>query len=231
VDSHWGPPNHASGEPESHFLEDLPMAMRNLLVAGLFLAAAGSAVADVSPIAPFAGDLSDPLNYPGTTIVAEFEIFGGAASLNSFDGDTFIHLLFSSTLAGDPVTPRTGPLILGFTQGPGIFEFATPVRRFGSYFNNNSGSNDAVVEFFDADDNLIDTQIAATTAVGNIWTWNGWESDTPISSITVTGNGIADGFLWFDDLELSYVPEPGAGILLLLISPACARRRRRLHRL
>ena len=45
---------------------------------------------------------------------------------------------------------------------------------------------------------LLDTAIATTPAAGDEWVWNGWESSTHIARIDVTGNGILDGFIWFD---------------------------------
>jgi hypothetical protein len=47
----------------------------------------------------------------------------------------------------------------------------------------------------------------------------------PISRISVTGNGVLQGFLWFEDLELSYVPGP-AGAMALLFAAVMWRRRR-----
>lgn len=194
---------------------------------------AWSAAGGVTTIGPFTGEQSDPLNYPFTLIAAEIPIFNSAAKMVSVDGvTTYIHLLQSSTLSGDPVTAHTGNRILGFTQGPGYLEFNPPVRRFGSYFNNNSFSDDATLDFYDAGGNLLSTLVADIPAPGNIWTWNGWESDIPIARIRITGNGIADGFLWTDDLEISYLPEPATAllipaVLLPLAMPAVRRAARR----
>lgn len=197
-----------------------------LVVLGISLTSL-PAHASITPVAPFTGDRSEPLNYPGTTIVASFPIFANTASLDSFNGQaTAIHYLLSDTFIGDLVTPRTGSHILGFTSGPGIFVFDEPVRRFGSYFNNNSGSDDATCEFFGADGSLLGTAVARTPAAGNQWVWNGWESDIPIARIAVTGNGTIHGFLWFDDLEVSRVPTPGVGAALLAALPCALRRRR-----
>jgi hypothetical protein len=99
---------------------------------------AGAAHAAIVPIGPFTGERSDPLNYPGQSIVASFPIFNNTASLDSHNGVTFIHYLVQDTFIGDLVTPRTGGHILGFTEGPGVLVFDSPVRRFGTYFNNNS---------------------------------------------------------------------------------------------
>lgn len=190
---------------------------RTLATLVLTTCALTHAAGQTTPIGPFTGDRSDPLNYPGTTIVARFPLFEHTGALRSHDGRTAIHYLLNDTFLNDVVTPRTGTHILGFTQGPGVFEFDPPVRRFGAYFNNNSGADDATVVFRDAGGAIIDTEIATVPFRGNVWVWNGWQSTTPIASATVTGNGVINGFLWFEDLEISYVPEPaGLGGLLLL---------------
>jgi hypothetical protein len=189
-------------------------------------ALAGSACGDVVPIGPFSGEFHEPLNFSNTNISASQPIFGGRAHLNSYNGQTFIHLLLGDTIGGDTVTPRTGQYILGWTQGPGIFVFDTPVTRFGGYMNNNSGADDATVRFFDAANNPLGTLTATVPAPGNVWVWNGWESSTPIARIEVTGNGLIQGFLWFDDMEMTTVPAPGAagaGVTLLI---GLGRRRR-----
>jgi hypothetical protein len=181
--------------------------------------------AAVTPIGPFTGDHSDALDYPGTTIVSQFSILDGTASLNSHDGNTLIHYLLGDTFGVDHVSPRTGEHILGFTEGPGVFLFDPPVRRFGAYFNNNSGADDATCDFFGAHGEALGTLIATTPAPGDQWVWNGWESDTPIARLVVTGNGVIDGFLWFDDFESS-VPGPDALLVLLAGAGVMGRRRR-----
>jgi hypothetical protein len=161
-------------------------------------------------------------------IVAQLPIFGGAATLSSFDGTTtVIHLLAGDSLFGS-VTPRTGSRILGFTQGPGIFLFAQPVVRFGGYFNNDSGTSDATVQFYDSSNTLLGTQTAVSPTSVNTWVWNGWETTgAGISRIVVTGNGTLQGFLWFDDMELTRVPLPGSVVPLLVAWSGASNRRRR----
>jgi hypothetical protein len=206
-----------------------PGMRRVLMMSGLLWG--GVAAAQVTPIEPFVGEKSDPLNYPFTLIAAEIPIFGGQAKMQSHDGvATYIHLLASSTLGGDPVTPRTGARILGFTQGPGILLFDPPVRQFGSYFNNNSAADDGTADFYGVDGELLASLSVDIPVQGNVWTWNGWESSEPISRVVLTGNGILNGFLWTDDLELSYVPEPGGALALGVAAVWLLRRRRRPDR-
>lgn len=199
----------------------------NVTFALLACAPGALASAAIVPVGPFVGDQREPLNIAGSSIVSDFTIFAGQAHLRSFDGvSTSIHYLFSDSLGGDAVNPRTGSHILGFTQGPGNFTFSPAVTRFGAYWNNNSGTNDATVRFYDNTNTLIDTQIATDPAPGTAWTWNGWESTgAAIARIEVTGNGVLNGFLWFDDLEKSSVPAPQSACLLA-IAAAISRRRR-----
>jgi hypothetical protein len=33
--------------------------------------------------------------------------------------------------------------------------------------------------------------------------------------VEVVGNGILNGFIWYEDMQVCYVPEPGGAVLLL----------------
>jgi hypothetical protein len=206
----------ARGRPARQEVRDVPVCPRALGAGGVRLGSACGRRAD----RPFVGEFSDPLNYPGTAIVPQFSIFGGRASLNSHNGSTLIHYLLSSSLGGNLVSPRTGAHILGFTEGPGIFLFDPPVQRFGAYFNNTSGADDATCEFFGPGNEPLASLVATTPAPGNQWVWNGWESDVPISRIVVTG------ILWFEDLEITTVPAPGAAAAVWIVLLGAVRRRR-----
>ena len=197
--------SNRSNGPQRPNRSNAPGVRRCLALAWSLLTASAASAGAPTPIGPFDGDAGDPLNYPFTLIAASIDIFGGAGRLHSFnDQATAIHLLFSSQFAGDLVSPHTGGRVLGFTSGPGIFEFDTPVHRFGAWWNNNGGVDGAMVEFLDADGEVFATTTAVNLAPGNIWTWNGWESTTPIASIRVTGLGTLNGLQWFDDLQIAY---------------------------
>jgi len=198
--------------------------MQRTLGVALAVSIAGAATAAVNPIAPFVGGMREPLNFTNTRISADQPIFGGAAHLVSHDGNTYIHLLLGDTFNGVNVSPRTGSYILGWTEGPGIFLFNPPVTQFGAYWANNSGTNGATASFFAADNSLLGTQ-PATDPSGGTWTWNGWQSTTPISRIVVSSTGVLNGFIWFDDLEAT-VPAP-ASVALPALSFAWLNRRRR----
>lgn len=196
--------------------------------ATIMLLASAAAQASMIATSPFVGDQREPLNAAGTLITNDFPIFGGQAHLKSFDGvTTAVHYLFNDSLGGDSVSPRTGSHILGWTQGPGNFTFSPPVTKFGAYWNNNSGANDATVRFYDSGGGLIDTATASVAAPGTAWAWNGWQSTgAAIARVEVTGNGILNGFLWFDDLEKTMVPGPGGALVLAFASTLVRRRQR-----
>ena len=176
-------------------------------------------VADLVSTGPFTGDKSET-----------FSSFGGGAggysSLDIFDGDVTITNLtdggavkieFSSTLIfqgrSDTVVPRSFPVFMGQI---GIMEwtFHQPVSAFGGYFENNSFEDDVLFDFYDRNGALIDSVVASNPWAADRWTWNGWESDTPIHRIVSTGNNatLLNGFVWYDDMEIRFstVPEPGS---------------------
>lgn len=191
-----------------------------------------SAFDGITTLSPFVGERREPLNGPvgpfGFTIVGSQDIFGGAMTVTTpFRPTTYVHYWLGSSFNGDPVSSRTGAYVLGTTQGPQEWLFPTPVRRIGSYFNNNSGANDATVEFFGPSGQPLGTRVADIRAPGNTWTWNGWESDVPISRMLISGNGALNGFIWMDDMELSFTPAPGSA-LALAAGAMLARSRRRV---
>lgn len=194
--------------------------VRTVFAAAALALVPACCVADITPLAPFVGERREPLNGPvgpfGFTIVASLDVFGGAMTITTphFPA-TLVHYFLGSSLSGDPVSARTGQYVLGTTEGPQEWLFPTPIRRIGSYFNNNSGANDATVEFFGAAGQPLGTRVANIPAPGNTWTWNGWESDVPISRMRITGNGALNGFIWMDDMELSFTPAPASGAVLL----------------
>jgi hypothetical protein len=106
------------------------------------------------------------------------------------------------------------------------WEFTQPVSQFGGYWENNSHADDATAEFFDVNQNLIDTQVVPVPVNGQHWVWNGWQFDTPVSRIRVTGNGLINGFIWYDNVELTVAtPEPIATGTLLPLGYFLIRRR------
>lgn len=180
--------------------------------AALAFVAVSTTSAGVLTSGPFSGDYSDDFNR-FTSVQAEqvLPVFEQTATVSNLTTDGAIKIEISSTLGGDDVSARTGWMMgqLGIAR----WDFPTPAVRFGGYFENNSGADDATLVFYDENLAVIDTLVASIPAAGGTWLWHGWQSDTPFARIDVTGNGLINGFIWYEDLQVTYVPEPAAGCL------------------
>lgn len=203
--------------------------MKSVLSA-LALATASAGWAQVTPVPRFTGEFQENFDRFGTTTIThQVSTFGGRGVLRSNDDDTTVHVLLGDTFLGQTIGPRTAPLMAGLTIGPAVFEFSTPVYRFGGFFENNSGANNATARFFGTSG----AQLAALTVdvpfnAAVPWTWSGWSSTQPITRIEIMGNGGfgTGGWIWFDDMEISTTPEPG-GLGLLALAALARRRSRR----
>jgi hypothetical protein len=198
----------------------MPMIHRTipawLLAASLALALSLAAPtrADIIPIGPFTGALSENFDNLGLTgAQQQVAIMGGAATMRNLTTGGALKIEFSSSLNGVLVTPRSPPLMMGML-GISEWVFNTPLSQFGSYFQNNSRFDDATVAFYDVNDGLIGTENATVPHATPNWTWNGWQSTVPIHRLVITGNDVAflNGFIWFDDVQANTaaiaVPEP-----------------------
>ncbi|MHC4217339.1 MAG: hypothetical protein ACYSU7_02675 [Planctomycetota bacterium] len=116
-----------------------------------------------------------------------------------------------------------------------LIEFETPVTDFGAFWGAATGSifgdpAAIAITFFDLDAAPIDTVTIeyshSAGGDGNL-DWHGWHSQTPVGSITYSGN-----FVVIDGMQVIPVPGPG-GLLpatlagLCIRSTACGRGRRR----
>jgi hypothetical protein len=163
------------------------------------------AAAGVTPMGPFAGSLSDTFNQYSTTMaVPTLPVFGGAGEIQMLSAGGAIKVEWSSSLGGDLVVPISGMMVgqLGIAQ----WVFDEPMCCFGGWMENNSNADDATFEFFDADGQLIDAAIADIPDAAQQWTWNGWQSDVPFSRIVVTGNGLINGFIWYENMVADPAP-------------------------
>jgi len=198
-----------------------------LVTAGIM--AEHSVHAAVQSIDPFAGEATDTFNqHNSVDAVQSLPVLEGLATLDMLSDGGAIKLEFSSNLGGDQVTAISD--MMAGQLGIAEWNFNQPMRRFGAWWENNSGADDATVEFFDDDGQLIDTMIADVPVDAQQWTWNGWESDTPFSSIRVTGNGLVNGFLWYENVQVSTIPSPSAAVCIAvaLVCGSSRSRRRRI---
>jgi len=208
-------------------------------LAFVLMATSPAAGQTVFPIGPFTGTYFDDFNNDGPGGAGghqQVTIFNGFASVNNTTPGGAIKIEFSSSLNGDLVSPLSPPLMLG-QIGISQWVFSSPITRLGGYWENNSRFDDATVQFFDANNNLLASVNAADPHLAQTWTWNGWQSTVPFSSIVVTGNdiGFLNGFIWWEDFRVTVaVPEPTALVLLgfsLAVSLVyfAHRKRRALH--
>lgn len=183
-----------------------------------------SALGQITPIGPFEGDLTDTFNHFSTNqAVQVLDVFDETSTLRNLSDGGAIKVEISSSLNGDLVTPRSGWMV--GQLGIGQWDFPTPAVQLGGYFENNSGADDATLSFFDERLELIGTVTADIPAAGQEWVWNGWESAVPFSRVEVVGNGLINGFIWYEDMQLSIIPEPST-LSLQCLGLLAARRRR-----
>lgn len=196
------------------------------VICALISSAAGFGA--VTTIGPFTGEFHDTFDqYDNVNALLSLSVFDGHGSIDMLDPEGAIKIEFASQLGSDLVLPISDMMIgqLGIAE----WKFPQPAYRFGGYWENNSGASNATVRFYDASNNLLDTLIAMVPRSAQQWTWNGWQSDVPFSRIHVTGNGLINGFIWYENMEVSFAPEPttAAGSLAGLMAAWMRRRRSR----
>lgn len=214
----------AAGEKEENVRRPFQIAACLLASMGL----ASSTAADITPIGPFSGDFSDHFGSYPQGAHATLDIMGGFATITRLTEGGSIKIEFSSSLGGDLVTPRSPDRMMGQLS---VLEwvFDQPVSRFGGWWENNSRFDDANVEFFNASGGSMGTLVATVPEAGQAWVWNGWQSDTGIKRILVTGNDteFLSGFIWYEDVQaVAAVPEPGTVALLAPLALFLLKRRR-----
>jgi hypothetical protein len=171
-------------------------------------------------IGPFVGTNSENFDNTGVDGATQvLDVFGGLATIRNLTAGGALKVELSSSLDGDLVVPRSAPWMVG-QLGIAEWTFAKPVSEFGGYFEDNSRFDDANVDFYDKSGTLIGSLTASVPKDAQMWTWNGWHSDTPIARLVITGNDAVflHGFIWYDDFELNVasasVPEPASWVLL-----------------
>lgn len=158
---------------------------------------------EVTPSPPFVGDTADTFNqHNGVMATQSLSVCSGAGVLNNLSGGGAIKVEFSSNFNGDQVWPISD--MMAGQLGVGQWLFDEPLTGFGAWWENNGGADDATVQFFDAEGVLLDTVIASVPADAQAWTWNGWTSESPFTRIEVTGNGVLNGFLWYEDVQITF---------------------------
>ncbi len=203
------------------------MTIRASLTVAAAFAAAGTAHATITSTGPFSGDAFETFEAiasPGF-VNGPIDIFGGQGQgYDTFANGTMIALNLFSFVSNTEVLPYNGNLMGGSVTGVYTFEFETLVSDFGGYFNTADEIGPTSVEFYDAGDNLIES-VSASFPLGS-WNWHGWHSDDGFAKVIVKGSPAPNFPITFDDLQVTFVPAPGAAALLALGGIAGVRRRR-----
>jgi hypothetical protein len=214
-----------------------------LLVGGI----AAAASAQITPIGPFVGDISETWesfqNYfenPNFYEDANGAIvtFGGMGAVSSplsgqgglivvyepDDGATFGLGLYGSAQVSDG--EQGSGVNAGQPGAPARIDFAAPVVDFGGYWGasdiDGRPSVPIVFDFYDANGALIGSQTAQygdPNAQGTLL-WFGWNSVTPIATVVYTGDFVVN-----DGLQANLVPTPAAALLFGVAGLATRRRR------
>ena len=187
--------------------------MKKLMICALALVlSTESAFADVTSVEPFEEHAFENFtSLIGTPIhVSSVSVFDDSVTVTNLTDGGSIFVASGSSLGGDQVNAYSPPLAIA-QLGISEWQFSEPIVRFAAYFENNSAVDDAVIEFFDDQDNLLGSSEVMVSASGQQWVWNGWESGTPIHKIVVTGNNdtFLNGFIWFDDVQIAYASKNG----------------------
>ena len=191
----------------------------NLVALLGWLCTAAPLWSQVTPIGPFSGTVFEDFNvFPFNPSYQQYSIFGGQGLVKNIHPSGALKYEASSTRGGDTVLPRSAPTF-GGQIGISEWTFPQPLLRFGAYWENNSRFDDAVATFYDTGNNLIGTLNMTISKDANIWQWNGWQFDTPVSKFVITGNDTAffSGFIWYEDATANFtvaVPEPSTWALL-----------------
>ena len=187
-------------------------------IVGVFMFSAAGRGA-VTTVGPFTGQFHENFDqYHQVNALVTLPTFDNHATINMLTSGGAIKLEFASQFNGDLVVAMSG-MMMG-QLGIADWRFNQPATRFGGYWENNSGASNATVEFYDASDVLLGTLIANVPVNAQQWQWNGWQSDVPFSRVHVTGNGVINGFIWYENLEMDFAPEPAtaAGSLFGLLA-------------
>ncbi len=200
------------------------MNMRSAFMASAAAAfLAVSAHGQVTQVGEFTGDLSE--NFENIAPPGTFNgvIFGGSATMmDNLAGNPVITTVLTDTT--NNLFAYDGSFMGLVPTGWTTFTFDTPIIKFGGYIAHlTAAGTSGSISFYDDSNALIYAE--ALDVQYNTWAWHGWESDTPISKIVVSMNETPGAVAVFDNLELTFVPAPGAAALLAI--GACGVRRRR----
>lgn len=199
------------------------------IVAALAAAAftATSAQADLVPIGPFTGELTEDWeSFPLPSGEEDYlpdpsDIMGGGATIsNPFMWVYTPTTGFSLGSSGwASVADGEKAMGLGGASQTAVITFAEPVLRFGAYWGAFTGSGlgdpaEIGIDFLNEEDELIEStmvEYSRSEYDDGLLEWHGWVSTVPIQKIIYSEDGVA-----IDGLQASFIPEPSSLVLLVL---------------
>jgi len=201
------------------------MKIKRISIAALMLVVMSTASADVVPVGEFAGEMWEGFENIGTPgSYSPLPIFEGNGSMIDSLANMAVIAYNWYGPAGE-VLPYNGNYMGGTPAGSTLFDFSTPILAFGGQFNTVSDVADGTIKFFDVEGALLEELTYNVTPA--TWGWQGWVSDTPIGGIEVIKSGPFGNMpMEYDDLQVNFVPEPGA-ICLVAVGVGMLLRRRR----
>jgi hypothetical protein len=156
------------------------------------------AVAQLSPIGPFTGDMQEDYEtFPPGALASPATIFGGGATLTGPSNFIFASGGFGLVNNGF-AQPFSGALAFGLNSATSlaIITFNTPVSQFGGYWSHSTnGVNRFELTFRDGGGAVIGQEFHSVADPSGTLHWFGWSSTTPIASIDIGGRFTANDFL------------------------------------
>jgi hypothetical protein len=205
--------------------------------AALALASSPAVRADLIPIGPFTGELSEGWeSFPTSQGEGDFlpnptVIMGGAATIWNPFMVVYEPGVWDFTLSGSGYAQTAdGAKGMGIDrpQQTTSISFAEPVVRFGAYWAATTGpiNGDPAnisVSFFDEADTPIGSDIFTYSRPHDgLLEWHGWFSSISVAKVTYTEDRVVT-----DALQASLIPEPSTCCVALLLLLLLGRARRR----
>jgi hypothetical protein len=183
--------------------------MRSVKVGSLvLLGVAGAALGQVTPTGPFTGDLQEGFQtrFDPNCVFCPFKEFfpGEIATCTAPGGGGNMHVTGSwGFICG--IGGHNTPNIFASLGGGGVdwaFDPGSEAGKFGGYFGSNSPTMNGTIEFYDAGNTLLGSDVINTEPCGS-WNWHGWEFSVAVAKVRVIGNYSGGGYIMHDDMEWS----------------------------
>lgn len=201
--------------------------MNKLITAAIVAGVSSYAAADISTIDPFLGEQFETFELigPPGSVFGDVPIFNGNATISDELANQVIAAInLNSFLTNETIFAYNGNFMGGFPTGWAEINFNQGATDFGGYFGTvdiHSGGN---ISFYNEDDQLIET--LSLDIPLNDWTWFGYHSDEAFHRVVIHGSSTPSLPIVLDDLQVNFVPAPGAIALLGFAGVTTSRRRR-----